>query len=292
MSETIRPRRSVLFMPGSNERALEKARQLPADALIMDLEDAVAPSAKATARENVVRAVRHGGYGRREIVIRINGLGSPWGGDDLEAVAGTGVDAILLPKIDSAERLVQAADALRAAGAPATTRTWAMAETPRSIINIAAIAGADSSLAVIVMGTNDLNKAMRLPPDPGRFGLMEALSRCVVAARAHGLDIIDGVYMNLSDPDGFASSCEQGRLLGFDGKTLIHPGQIDMANQAFGVAEDMAERATDIVSAWEAAEAQGSAVAVVNGEMIEELHADEARRVLALRASIRALEEE
>ena len=292
MSETIRPRRSVLFMPGSNERALEKARQLPADALIMDLEDAVAPSAKATARENVVRAVRHGGYGRREIVIRINGLGSPWGGDDLEAVAGTGVDAILLPKIDSAERLVQAADALRAAGAPATTRTWAMAETPRSIINIAAIAGADSSLAVIVMGTNDLNKAMRLPPDPGRLGLREALSRCVVAARAHGLDIIDGVYMNLSDPDGFASSCEQGRLLGFDGKTLIHPGQIDMANQAFGVAEDMAERATDIVSAWEAAEAQGSAVAVVNGEMIEELHADEARRVLALRASIRALEEE
>lgn len=292
MNQTIRPRRSVLYIPGDNERALEKALKLPADALIMDLEDAVAPDAKSAARKKVVQAVCHRGYGRREIIVRINGLETAWGLDDLQAVAETGVDAILLPKIDSAEQLAQTMGALRAAGAPTTTRVWAMAETPRAILNITAIAGADPALAVIVMGTNDLAKAMRLPPDPARIGLLEALSRCVLAARAQGLDIIDGVYVNLSDPDGFRRSCEQGRLLGFDGKTLIHPGQIGPANQAFGVAEELVKRAGEIVRAWEAAAVQGKAVAVVNGEMIERLHADEAHRVLALSASIRGLEED
>ena len=291
MSGTVRPRRSVLFMPASNERALEKARRLPADALILDLEDAVAPSAKIGARENTIRAVRGRHYGRREIIIRINGLETQWGSDDLEAVARVGADAILLPKIDSPQDLARAADAARAAGAPAETRLWAMAETPRSVIDIDNIAAADPALAVIVMGINDLSKAMRLPPDRERLGLLDALSRCVMAARAQGLDILDGVYVDLSDPEGFARSCEQGRRLGFDGKTLIHPGQIEVANQVFGVAENLAQRATAIVRAWEAAEAQGEALAVVDGEMIEALHADEARRVLELQASIKALEE-
>ncbi len=286
MTQTIRPRRSALYMPGSNQRALDKARELPVDVVIMDLEDSVAPEAKETARTNVIAAIAAGGYGHREIIVRINGYGTPWWKDDLVAVAKSGANALLAPKIGGADLLSKLGDLLAINGAPDEMRLWAMAETPEAIIKINSIANADPRLEVLVIGTSDLAKELRIPPDPDRIGLLPALTASILAARAHGLDILDGVFGDLVDADGFIRSCEQGRKLGFDGKTLIHPGQIEAANRIFGVSAADVAAATDIIKAWEAAAAKGSGIAVVNGRMIENLHAEEARRVLELNAAI------
>jgi len=273
-------------MPGSNRRALDKARELPVDVVIMDLEDAVAPDAKEAARENIMAAVAAGGYGNREIVIRINAYGSPWWKDDLVAVATSGADAMLAPKISGADLLSKLGDLLAINGAPGDMRLWTMAETPMAIQKIDSIANADPRLEVIVMGTSDLARELRIPPDPDRIGLLPALSAGILAARTRGLDILDGVFGNLADHDGFTRACEQGRKLGFDGKTLIHPGQIDTANRIFGVSDADVSEAAEVIRAFEAATAQGNGIAVVNGRMIENLHAAEARRVLALNAAI------
>ena len=286
MIKSIRPRRSALYMPGSNQRALDKARELPVDVVIMDLEDAVAPNAKEAARANVIAAVAAGGYGHREIVIRINGYGTPWWKDDLVAVATSGADAMLAPKISGADLLSKLGDLLAINGAPDEMRLWAMAETPAAILKINSIANADPRLDVLVVGTSDLARELRIPPDRDRIGLLPSLTACILAARAHGLDILDGVFGDLVDADGFARSCEQGRKLGFDGKTLIHPGQIEAANRIFGVSALDVAAAAEVIEAWEAAVAQGSGIAVVNGRMIENLHAEEARRVLELNAAI------
>jgi citrate lyase subunit beta/citryl-CoA lyase len=288
MNNMIRPRRSALFMPGSNQRALAKARTLAADTIIMDLEDAVAPDAKDEARRLVVAALAEGGYGPRETVVRVNGYGTQWWDADMKAAVTSGADAMLVPKVDSADQVSKFGDLMTINGAPDDMELWIMAETPQSIQNIDAIVTADPRLRVIVMGTSDLGKALRLPPDPDRTGLQLAFGACILAARAHGLDILDGVFGDLTDAEGFARACAQGKKLGFDGKTLIHPGQIDAANEVFGVSGAEAERAAMIVRAWEAAEQQGRGIAVLDGQMIENLHADEARRVLALADAIGA----
>jgi len=285
-TDSIRPRRSVLYMPGSNKRALDKARTLPADALIMDLEDAVAPDAKNAARENVIAAIRAGGYGDRELVIRINALHTPWGKKDLVAAATASADAVLVPKIDDAAELNKVVDLLAINGAPKQLKVWAMAETPLAMININSIARADARLMVLVMGTSDLAKSLRIPTGSDQNGLRTALSSCVLAARAYGIDILDGVYTDLADIAGFRKSCDQARILGFDGKTLIHPSQIEVANTVFGVSEEQLAHASDVIAAWDAAAAQGRGIAVLDGQMIEKLHADEARRALALNATI------
>jgi len=285
-ADAIRPRRSVLYMPGSNERALEKARALPADGLIMDLEDSVAPDAKARARANITAAIGNGGYGQREVVIRINALHTPWGKDDLIAAATAGADAVLVPKIDNAAELNKIVDLLEINGAPKQLKVWSMAETPMAMININSIARADPRLSVLVMGTNDLAKSLRIPADGHDSGLRAALSSCVLAARAYGIDILDGVHTDLADNEGFRQSCEQAKRLGFDGKTVIHPGQIEAANQVFGVSQEKLAHAADVIAAWDAAADQGKGIAVVNGQMVEKLHADEARRIIALDAAI------
>jgi len=285
-SLAIRPRRSALFMPGSNPRALDKARSLPADAVILDLEDAVAPDAKAEAREQVVAELAAGGYGARETVVRVNAYGTEWWDADMKAACASGADAMLVPKVNSADQVSKFGDLMTINGAPADMQLWIMAETPDAILNINAIAVADPRLTVIVMGTSDLVKALRLPADPDRVGLQFALGACVLAARARGLDILDGVFGDLTAADGFAHACAQGKRLGFDGKTLIHPGQIAMANNVFGVSDEDAVRAAEIVRAWEDAAAQGSGLAVLDGQMIENLHADAARRVLELAAAV------
>jgi len=292
MSNLIRPRRSALFMPGSNQRALAKARTLKADAVILDLEDAVAPDAKDEARRLIVAALAEGGYGPRETVVRVNGYGTEWWDADMKAACTSGADAMLVPKVDSADQVSKFGDLMAINGAPESMQLWIMAETPLSIRNIDAIAGSDPRLRVLVMGTSDLSAALRLPPDPGRTGLQLALGTCVLAARAHGLDILDGVFGDLTDAEGFARSCEQGKKLGFDGKTLIHPGQIDAANEVFGVSDADAAHAAAVVRAWEEAARQGRGIAVLDGQMIENLHAEAAQRVLALAKAVRARDEE
>ena len=249
-----RPRRSVLYMPGSNAKALAKASTLPADALILDLEDSVALDQKIAAREQVVRAVRAGGFGGREVVIRINGPHTPWGEDDLAAAAAAKPDAILLPKVDGPGAIMVAARALREAEAPEETRIWAMMETPNAVLNAGSIASvaADptSRLAVMVMGLNDLAKETRARLTPGRPTMTAWLATCVVAARAHGVDIIDGVFNDIKDLDGFRLECLQGRDMGLDGKTLIHPSQIDICNEAFAPTSAEVESAAAIIEAF------------------------------------------
>ena len=261
---TIRPRRSVLYMPGSNARALEKARTLPADSLILDLEDAVAPDQKAAAREQVLEAVNAGGYGEREVVVRVNGFDTPWGRDDIVAFANAPIAALCLPKVESASEVNAVVQLLKQENS--TLKLWLMAETPRGILNIDEICGADKRNEVIVMGTSDLAKELRVPHTPDRLGMQTSLQLCVLAARAHGLDILDGVYLDIKDEAGYAAACDQGVALGFDGKTLIHPSQIEPANKAFAPSADIIERAGRIVDAWQAAKAEGKAVAVVDGK--------------------------
>jgi len=285
MNPEIRPRRSALYMPGSNPRALEKARELAADCVILDLEDAVAPEAKTMARDQVRTALRAGGYGRREKIVRINGLDTLWGEDDLRAMATAGADAILLPKVESAATIKKASHLLGDAGAPASLSLWIMAETPRGVLDLDTIIANQPRLEVIVMGTSDLSKEMRLPPTADRSGLRHALGHCLLTARAHGLDIIDGVHLALDDPDGFKGACQQGRNLGFDGKSLIHPRQIPAANECFGISEAEVANAREIVTAWQAARQENSGITVVQGQLIEQLHVDAAERVLAIFAA-------
>jgi len=289
---SIHPRRSVLYMPGSNARALEKAREIAADALILDLEDAVAPDAKEMARAQVCAAVKAGGYGRREIVIRTNGLDTPWFEADLAAAAEARPDAILIPKVSSPETLQQVGTLLDGLWAAPEIRVWAMIETPLAILDAERIARAvqdrRTRLACFVMGTNDLAKEIRARFVPGRAPMMPWLTTAILAARAHGIDIVDGVYNDLKDEAGFLAECEQGRDLGFDGKTLIHPGQVATANAVF--APDGAElaRARAIIAAFEQPENADKGAIQLDGRMVERLHAQMAERTVALGEAIGA----
>jgi citrate lyase subunit beta/citryl-CoA lyase len=282
----IRPRRSVLYMPGSNARALEKAKSLPADALILDLEDAVAPDAKAAARDQVCAAVKAGGYVHRELVIRINALDTPWGMADLAAAASAAPDAVLLPKPGAGGDIVRAAEALSRAGAPDRTRLWAMVETPIAILNLREIASASPRLACLVMGTNDLVKETRADLSANRRPALYWLSATVTAARAFGLDALDGVYNNFKDAEGFRSECVHGCRLGFDGKTLIHPDQVAVANEVFAPPEAEVAWAKKIIAAFELRESKGKGVITVDGRMVELLHAEMARRTVAIAEAI------
>src|SRR5262245_1258874 len=283
----LRPRRSVLYMPGANERALEKAAGLPADALILDLEDAVAPDAKAEARERVCEAAASGRYGAREVTVRINGLGTPWHDDDLRAVAAAGPAAVVVPKVDSAGAVHAIEKGLEAAGAPDHTAIWAMVETPVAMFAARAVAESCERLAVLVMGTNDLAKELRAEHVPGRAPLLTGLGLALLAARAAGKVILDGVYNDIRDPEGFEAECVQGRQMGFDGKTLIHPSQLEPCNRVFAPTADAVEQAGRIIAAFE--EAEGRGVVTVDGRMIENLHVEQARRTLALAAAIETL---
>ena len=285
-----RARRSVLYMPGSNARAITKARGLAVDALILDLEDSVAPDAKALAREQVVAAVREGGFGGRQVVIRVNGAQTPWGEDDLAAAIAARPDAILLPKVDSAGMIMQAARALREAGAPDSVRLWAMMETPLAILHAESIAAAAadpaSRLEALVMGLNDLAKETRARLTPGRGAMIAWMALCVAAARAHGCDILDGVFNDLNNPEGFRAECEQGRDMGFDGKTLIHPGQVAVCNAVFSPEAGEIDNARAILAAFAAPENAGKGVVQLNGRMVERLHAEMAERTLAIAVAV------
>ena len=281
----LRPRRSVLYMPGANERALEKAKGLDADALILDLEDAVAPDAKADARARVCAAAGSGEYGPREVTIRANGIGTQWHDADIAAIATSGAAAVVVPKVNRRDEVEQVAQALGAAGAPDDLAIWAMLETPEAVFNAADIAS-HPRLAVLVMGTNDLVKELQAEFVPGRAPLLFGLSACVTGARAAGKVILDGVFNTLDDAEGFEAECVQGRQFGFDGKTLIHPKQLEPANRVWAPSDDEVERSQVIIDAFEAAEAAGQGVVTVDGRMIENLHVEQARRVIAVAAAI------
>jgi citrate lyase subunit beta/citryl-CoA lyase len=286
---TLRPRRSVLYMPGANERALEKAATLPADALILDLEDAVAPDAKPAARDRVCEAASSGRYGAREVAIRVNGIGTPWHDDDLRAAAAAGPAAVVVPKVDSPGAVHAIEKALEAGGAPDHTAIWAMLETPVAMLHAEEVCAASDRLTVLVMGTNDLAKELQAEHVPGRAPLLTGLGLALLAARATGKVILDGVYNDIKDPEGFEAECVQGRQMGFDGKTLIHPSQVEPCNRVFAPTDDEVEKARRIIAAFEEAEAEGRGVVTVDGRMVENLHVDQARRTLAVTAAIEAL---
>jgi citrate lyase subunit beta/citryl-CoA lyase len=283
---TARPRRSVLYMPGSNARALEKARQLPADGFILDLEDAVALDAKSMARDLVRKTLQKGGFGDREVVVRINGLDTRWWVDDLQAIADCRPDAVLVPKISDPHQLQDLAARIVDMGTDPHIRVWAMLETPLAMINVREIAAAaldsETRLSGFVMGTNDLAKDTRARMVPGRLPMLPWLMNCLAAARAFGLDILDGVYNDLGNAEGFAEECRQARDFGFDGKTLIHPKQIDACNAAFSPAPEEVEAARKIIAAFDLPENQGKGVIQVEGRMVERLHAEMARRTVEI----------
>ena len=289
---TIRPRRSVLYMPGSNARAIEKARSLPADAIILDLEDSVAPQSKAAARQQVADAVKAGGFAPREVVVRINGLDTQWWLDDLNIIAHARPDAILLPKVSDPDQFNDVIERLIDVGAGHEVRIWAMMETPLAMLRADRIAAAardaETRLTAFVMGTNDLAKDTRTRIMPGRAGMLPWLMTCVAAARAHGVDIIDGVYNDLGNESGFAQECAQARDLGFDGKTLIHPNQIEPCNAAFSPDDAEVAQAKKIIAAFDLPENQGKGVVALDGRMVERLHADMARRTVAIAEAIAA----
>ncbi len=285
--DAFRPRRSVLYMPSSNARALEKAKSIPCDGLILDLEDAVAPDAKPAARTAACAAAASGEYGERELTIRINGIGTEWHAADIVAAAEAGPDAIVVPKVNTPDQVRGLATALEWSGAPEHTRLWAMIETPEAIFNVREIATASERLAVLVLGTNDLVKELYAEHVPGRAPLLTALSISLLAARAAGVAILDGVYNDVKDNDGFLAECQQGREMGFDGKTLIHPGQVEGANATFAPSEGAVEEARGILDAWE--EGAGSGVVTYNGRMIENLHVESAQRTLTLHEAIQGI---
>lgn len=290
MQPTFIPRRSCLYMPGTNSRALEKARTLPCDVVIMDLEDAVAPDSKELARQRVCDALDNGDYGFRERWVRINALSSEWGERDLTTVIKHRPDALVLPKVDNADDVISANELLREANLHPEIALWAMIESPRAVLNIAHIAAAASStrLAGLIFGSNDLAKDLRLQASPERTGLLPALTQTVTAARAFQLEVLDGVYNNTADAEGFYQECRQGRQLGFDGKTLIHPSQIDTANSVFGPQVEAVNNAQAIVAAFAEPDNQGAGVLKINGEMTERLHLIEAQRLLAQYAALQA----
>lgn len=284
----VRPRRSVLYMPGTNRRAHEKARDLPADVLIFDLEDSVAPDAKADARAAVLEAVSSGGYGNRELVVRINSLDTPWGEADLWAAAAVPISAVLLPKVENPEAVRRVGDALETQGQTQgqgqgpTTCLWVMMETTRAILAAEEIADSHPGLQMMCMGLEDLATELRADNGPPRTSMLYALERCVLVARAYGLGVLDGVYPAFDDDEGFAAACAQGRALGFDGKQLIHPRQVAAANAAFAPSQEAVMAARKVIEAFEAAKAAGEGITVLDGRMIEALHVEEARRIVAL----------
>ncbi len=283
----IRPRRSVLYMPGANERALEKAKTIDADALILDLEDSVAPDAKVQGRENVVAAVRSGEYGHRELAIRVNSIGTEWHDADVEAASQAGPDAILVPKVESAEQVLALVEALERHGAPDHTQLWAMIETPRALLHAEEIAAAHERLTVVVMGTNDIVNETYGLHVPGRNAtVLTSLAWTLLAVRAAGKVVIDGVYNAVKDPEGFEAEARQGREMGFDGTTLIHPSQVEPANVAFAPSADDVERAQGLIDTFEEAKAAGQGVVTFNGKMVEELHVRDARRILAFHEAL------
>ena len=285
MINTSRPRRSVLYMPGANTRALEKAKTLPADSLILDLEDAVAPDAKISARANI-QAALESGFGYREATVRINGLNTPWGLDDLKTFANSKADALVLPKVESAAQIQEVATLLKQMNVRTDLTIWAMIETPMAIFKLAEIAGAHPLLETLVLGTSDLVKDLHARHTPSRVETQTALSLSILAARAHGLCVLDGVHLSLDDVEGLRQSCIQGRDMGFDGKTLIHPNQIQLANEFFGPSPQEIIEAQERIAAYEAAIQSGAGIAVLNGKLIEELHIQDAKRILALAAAI------
>jgi len=282
------PLRSVLYMPASNERALDKAKSLPCDALILDLEDSVAPDAKPAAREAACAAAASGDYGRRTLTIRVNSVGTEWHEADLAAAAQAGPAAVVVPKVDSADQVGRLVDALESAGAPDHTTLWAMVETPVAVLDALSIARASQRLSAFVIGTNDLVKELYAEHVPGRTPILPSLHQILLAGRAAGISVLDGVYNDVKNTDGFLAECEQGRQMGFDGKTLIHPGQVEGANDAFAPSEQAVEDARGLIAAFE--EGQGSGVVTYNGRMVEALHVESARRTLSIHDAIRALD--
>jgi citrate lyase subunit beta/citryl-CoA lyase len=286
--DTITTRRSVLYMPSSNARALEKAKGIAADAIIFDLEDAVAPDAKEAARSQAVAAAGSGEYGRRELTIRCNGLDTPWGADDLAAAASAGAAAVVVPKVSGAAHLGQVVAALGKAGAPDELRIWPMVETPAAIFAIREIA-AFERVACLVMGTNDLAKELRAALVAGRAPLLPHLATALLGAREAGVAILDGVYNDVKDLSGFEAECRQGIELGFDGKTLVHPTQVEVANRVWAPSEEEVAHARRVIEAFEEAEREGKGVVTVDGRMVENLHVDNARRTLAVAGAIAAV---
>ena len=290
MPRTIRPRRSVLYMPGSNPRALEKARGLAADALILDLEDAVAPDSKEEARGMVCDALKAGGYGKRELIVRVNGLATPWGRDDIMAAARSGAHALLLPKVEGAGYIREVLSIMDVAGAPEQTAIWCMMETPLGVLHAERIASASPRIGGFVMGTSDLTKDLQAQHTRDRVPMLTGLSLCLLAARAFDIGVLDGVHLALDDMDSFEAACHQGHEMGFDGKTLIHPKQIDVANRVYGPSESEIAWAQRIIDAHNDASRAGKGVVVVDGRLIENLHVQDARRTIALANAITDLE--
>lgn len=290
MAATARPRRSVLYMPGSNARALEKAKTLAADGLILDLEDAVAPDAKETARQQVCAAVKAGGYGMREVVIRVNGLGTPWGYADIAAASQTPADALLLPKVESADAIRHMQAIMIANGARESMAIWAMMETPRSILEVERIAEATPRMACLVMGTSDLAKELDCAHTRERLPMITSLGLCLLAARAASLAILDGVFLDLDDAEGFEYACQQGAEMGFDGKTLIHPKTIAPCNRVFTPRPEDVEWSRKIIKAHQEAAARGEGVVVVDGRLIENLHVESAQRLVGMAEAIEKME--
>ena len=286
--DDLRPRRSVLYMPAANERALEKAKSIPADSIIFDLEDAVAPDAKADARTRAADAVRSGEYGDRELTIRCNGLDTRWGRADVAAAGAAAPAAVVIPKVDSVQMIDDVVALLDGAHAPSSLMIWPMIETPRAILDVRRIA-AHPRVAVLVMGTNDLAKELRSPIVAGRHPLVPHLATALLAAREAGKVILDGVYNDVRDPEGFEAECRQGMEMGFDGKTLIHPSQVEPANEVWAPSDDEVEHARRVIDAFDEAVAQGKGVVTVDGRMIENLHVDNARRTLATAEAIESL---
>jgi citrate lyase subunit beta/citryl-CoA lyase len=289
---SIRPRRSILYMPGSNARAIEKARTLPADGVILDLEDSVAPDAKAEARRQVVEAVKAGGFGAREVIVRVNGIDTEWHADDFAATAHAAPDVILVPKISSPDQLELIGRRLLDMGIDHRTRIWAMIETPRAIFNIREIADAardsETRLSGFVLGTNDLAKETGARLVPGRAPMLPWLTTSILAARMNGIVVLDGVYNDINDAEGFAAECTQSRDLGFDGKTLIHPNQIAPCNDAFAPGAAEVAQARRIIAAFDLPENRNKGVVSLDGRMVERLHADIARRIVAIADAIAA----
>ncbi|MGY3584317.1 citrate lyase subunit beta/citryl-CoA lyase [Bradyrhizobium sp. USDA 4341] len=288
-----RPRRSLLFMPGSNARALEKARTLAADGIILDLEDSVAPDAKATAREQIAKAVAARGFGKREVLIRINALDSPWWVDDIGMAGEAQPDGILVPKISTVDDLNAVADRLSDINAPSSIRVWAMIETARAVLDADKLAAASKDpkvrLAGFVFGPNDIARETRIRMKPGRAAMIPMITHCILATRAHGLEILDGPYGDISNIDGFAEECAQGRDLGFDGKTLIHPSHIDACNAIFTPPEAEVAEARRIIAAFEQPENAARGAIQLDGRMVERLHAEMAKRTIAIADAIAAM---
>jgi citrate lyase subunit beta / citryl-CoA lyase len=289
----IRPRRSLLFMPGSNARALEKARNLHADVLILDLEDSVAPDAKALARDQIAQAIAAKGFGKREVWIRTNSLDTPWFADDVAMAGRARPDGILVPKVSTVEDLKAIGDRLAAINADASIKVWAMIETARAVLDADKLAAASrdpkTRLAGFVFGPNDIARETRIRMQPGRAAMIPMITHCILATRAHGLEILDGPYSDFSNIDGFAHECTQGRDLGFDGKTLIHPGQIEACNAIFTPPAEEVTEARKIIAAFERPENASKGAIQLDGRMVERLHADMAKRTIAIADAIAAM---